>query len=134
MSVRFSPEECPGCGEPLRPKYSTYRQGARSWLFPVGIVGGGFAVLALLALAFLGGLAIAGAIARAAGLNDREMGLLALLCQIPLFALVALGARVGWGMLHRLPRTFESGCGTCTWTGPCKVYESGEQISTELRG
>jgi len=126
MSVRFSPDACPGCGEPLRPKYSTYRAGTRGWMFPVGLIGGMLAVIGLLAVSFLGGFALAGELFGNAGLQDREMGALAFLLQLPMFALVVLVARIGFRALHRLPRTFEAGCETCTWTGPCKVYESAE--------
>ena len=41
-------------------------------------------------------------------------------------ALICLAARAGFRALNRLPRTFEAGCETCTWTGPCKVYETAE--------
>jgi hypothetical protein len=126
MNVRFSPDACPGCGEPLRPKYTTYRDGTRGPLFPLGLVGGMVAVLGLLWLSFLGGFAIVGAFFGDAGLKDREMGALAFLIQIPMFALVALAARAGFRLLNRLPRTFTAGCQTCTWTGPCKVYETTE--------
>ena len=110
MSVRFSPDACPGCGEPLRPKYSTYRTGTRSWMFPVGLVGGMFAVIALLAASFVGGFALAGELFGNAGLADREMGALAFLLQLPMFALIGLAARTGFRLLNRLPRAFEAGC------------------------
>jgi hypothetical protein len=126
MSVRFSPDACPGCGESLRPKYSTYRHGTRSWLFPLGLIGGMFAVIGLLALSFVGGFALAGELFGNAGLKDRELGVLTFLLQIPMFALVVFGARTGFRALNRLPRTFTAGCETCTWTGPCKVYDTAE--------
>ncbi|MBN9121188.1 MAG: hypothetical protein J0I06_18890 [Planctomycetes bacterium] len=124
MSVRFSPDACLGCGEPLRPKYSTYRHGTRGPLFTLGLVGGMFAVLGLLAVSFLGGFALADELFANANLPDREKGALTFLIQIPMFALVVVAARLGFRALHRLPRTFTVGCETCTWTGPCKVYEA----------
>ena len=124
MSVRFSPDACPGCGEPLRPKYTTYRDGTRGPLFAMGLFGGMAVVLALLTVAFLGGFALADALFGNAKLPDREKGALAFLIQIPMFALVVFAARVGFRALFRLPRTFTASCGTCTWTGPCKVYEN----------
>lgn len=126
MSVRFSPDACPGCGEPLRPKYTAYRDSTRGPLFPLGLIGGMFAVIALLAAAFLGGLALIEELFRNANLPGREKGALALLIQIPMFVIVGLTARTGFRLLHRLPRTFTAGCETCTWTGPCKVYETTE--------
>lgn len=124
MGVRFSPDACPGCGEPLRPKYSTYRHGTRSLLFPVGLVGGVFAVAGLIALSFVAAVLLATELFGDAGLTRREKGMLTFLLQIPMFVLIAWAARAGWRGLHRLPRTFETGCPTCTWTGPCKVYEA----------
>ena len=126
MSVRFSPDACPGCGEPLRPKYSTYRHGTRGWLFPVGLVGGMFAVIGLLALSFLAAFVLAEELFGDAALKRREKGILTFLLQIPMWVLVVWAARVGFRVLHRLPRTFTASCETCTWTGPCKVYEGAE--------
>ena len=126
MSVRFSPDACPGCGEPLRPKYSTYRHGKLHWLFRVGLVGGGFAILGLIALSFWGAAVLTEELFGDAGLQRREKGTLMFLLQIPMIALVVWGAKIGWRALHRLPRTFETGCETCTWTGPCRVYETTE--------
>jgi hypothetical protein len=126
MSVRFSPDACPGCGEPLRPKYSTYRHGTRHWLFSAGLVGGAVAILALIALSFWGAFVLADVLFGNAGLLRRDQGVLTFLLQIPMLALIAWGAKIGWRALHRLPRTFEAGCETCTWTGPCRVYETTE--------
>jgi hypothetical protein len=134
MSVWFSPDACPGCGEPLRPKYSVYRHGTRHWLFPVGIVGGSFAVLALIALSFWGAFELAEELFGAAPLLKRERGILTFLVQVPIIALIVLGARVGWRVLFRLPRTFEAGCLTCTWTGPCKVYEDSATVVPQVTG
>lgn len=126
MSVRFSPDACPGCGEPLRPKYSTYRHGTRHWLFPVGLLGGMVAILVLLALSFWAAFELGDEFFGDAGLKRREKGILTFLLQIPMFVLIVYGAKVGWRAIHRLPRTFTAGCETCTWTGPCKVYENTE--------
>jgi hypothetical protein len=124
MGVRFSPDACPGCGEPLRPKYSTYRFGARHWLYRVGLVGGAFAVLGLGALTFWGAFELAEVLLGDAGLGRRDRGVLTFLIQLVMLALIGVGARVAWGALHRLPRTFTAGCETCTWTGPCQVFET----------
>jgi hypothetical protein len=126
MSVRFSPEVCPGCGEPLQPKYSTYRHGTRGLLFPLGLIGGLFAVPILLGVSFVVAFVLASKLFGNAGLKDREFGVLIFLIQLPMFAVVALLARGGFRLLNRLPRTFTAGCETCTWTGPCKVYENAE--------
>ena len=126
MSVRFSPDMCPGCGDPLRPKYSTYRNGTRGPLFPLGLLGGMAATLSLLVLSFWVAAVIARALFGNAGLTLRELGALTFVVQLPLFALVVFAVRVGWAALHRLPKTFTAGCETCTWTGACKVYETYE--------
>jgi hypothetical protein len=123
MAVRFEPACCPGCGEPLRPKYSTYRHGTRSWLFPAGLVGGAIGVLVLLALSFWAAFELNAAAFAGAGLQRRESGMLTFLLQAPMVVLIGFGARAGWRALHRLPRTFGAGCGTCSWTGPCRVFE-----------
>jgi hypothetical protein len=128
MSVRFSPDACPGCGEPLRPKYSTYRGATRGPLFPIGLLVGMAVVLALLAASFLGGFALADELFRNANLPARDKGVLTFLLQIPMFALVVWAARVGFRALNRLPRTFTTGCETCPWTGPCKVYENAAEV------
>lgn len=126
MSVRFSPDACPGCGDPLRPKYSTYRSGTRGLLFPLGLLGGMAAVLVLFALTFWAAAVLTEQLVGNAGLLPREKGAVMFLLQIPMVALIVWGARVGWGALHRLPKTFACGCETCTWTGPCKVYETAD--------
>jgi hypothetical protein len=126
MSVRFSPDACPGCGEPLQPRYSTYRTGTRGPLFPLGLVAGVVGTLALLGLSFWGAAVIAGAVFGNAGLTRRELGVLTFLVHLPLLALLVAAVRAGWIALHRLPKTFHTGCETCTWTGPCKVYERSE--------
>lgn len=126
MSVRFSPDACPGCGEELHPKYSTYRHGTRGLLFPLGLIGGMLAVLGLLALSFWGAFLLADELFGNVALKRRERGALTFLLQIPMFALVVWGSRVGFRALHRLPRTFTAGCEKCSWTGPCKVYETAE--------
>jgi len=123
MSVRFSPDACPGCGEPLRPKYSTYRSGTRGLLFPLGLLGGMVAVIALLWASFWCAFALTNALFADANLPRRDMGFLAFLFQIPMVVLIVWVARTGWGWLHRLPKKFAAGCETCSWTGPCKVYE-----------
>ena len=128
MSVRFSPDACPGCGEPLRPKYSTYRHGTRSWLFPAGLIGGMVAILVLLVLSFWAAFALSDEFFGDAGLPRRDKGVLTFLIQIPMFVLIVYGARIGWRLLHRLPRTFFAGCETCTWTGPCRVYENPAEV------
>lgn len=126
MSVRFSPSACPGCGGPLQPKYSTYRHGTRSLLFPAGLIGGILAVSVLILVSFTATLLLTEVIFGDAGLQRREKGILAFLLQIPMFVLIVWGSRVGWRLLHRLPRTFATGCEKCSWTGPCKVYEHAE--------
>jgi hypothetical protein len=128
MSVRFSPDAGPGCGEPLRPKYSTYRTGTRSWLFQAGLVGGVFAIAGLIVLSFWGAAILTEELFRDAPLARREKGMLTFLLQIPMVGLIVFGARIGWRLLHRLPRTFFTGCETCTWTGPCKVYENSSEV------
>jgi hypothetical protein len=134
MSARFSPDACPGCGEPLRPKYSVYRHGTRHWLFPVGLVGGSLGVLALIALSFWGAFELAEEVFGGAAILRRERGILTFLIQVLLIALIVIGARIGWRLLFRLPRTFEAACQTCTWTGPCKVYEDGASVVPQGTG
>jgi hypothetical protein len=126
MSVRFSPDACPGCGEPLRPKYSTYRSGTRSWLFSLGLITGIVGIASLIVLSFFGASLLTQEFFGNAGLKRREIGMLTFLIQIPLVIVIVLVARTGWRLLHRLPRTFFTGCETCPWTGPCRVYENAE--------
>lgn len=126
MGVRFSPDVCPGCGEPLRPKYTTYRNATRGPLFPLGLIGGLFAVPALLGASFVVAFVVALEFFGNAGLRDREMGVLIFLIQLPMFAVIALLARAGFRVLTRLPRKFTAGCEACNWTGACKVYENAE--------
>jgi hypothetical protein len=128
MSVRFSPDACPGCGEPLRPKYSTYRTGKRSRLFPAGLIVGVVAIAALILLSFWGAAILTEELFADAPLARREKGMLTFLLQIPMVLLIVFGARIGWRLLHRLPRTFFTGCQTCTWTGLCKVYENPSEV------
>src|SRR5690242_1976433 len=109
MSVRFSPDACPGCGEPLRPKYSTYRTGTRSWLFPAGLIVGVVAVAGLILLSFWASSILTEELFGEAPLKRREKGMLTFLLQIPMVVLIVYGARIGWRLLHRLPRTFFAG-------------------------
>ena len=124
MSIRFSPAACPGCGSPLRPKYSTYRIGARHWLFPAALVGGILATLALIPVILWGVGHLAQLLFGDLGLQRREMGVLYFFLLIPFGGAVWCLNMIGWRLIHRLPRNFTAGCETCTWTGPCKVYEN----------
>lgn len=128
MSIRFSPAACPGCGSPLRPKYSTYRIGARHWLFPAAIVGGMLATVALIPVILWGVGQLAEFLLGDLGLQRREMGVLYFLMLIPFGALVVRLNLIGWRLIHRLPRTFAAGCEACTWTGPCRVYADGGEV------
>lgn len=128
MSVRFSPDACPGCGEPLRPKYTTYRTGTRHWLFPAAIIGGLLATLSSIPVILWGVGHLAQVLFGDLGLQRSEMGILYFLLLLPFGAVVVRLNRIGWRLIHRLPRTFAAGCETCTWTGPCKVYENTAEV------
>lgn len=128
MSIRFSPDACPGCGSPLRPKYSTYRIGARHWLFPAALVGGMLATLALIPVILWGVGQLAEFLLGDLGLQRREMGVLYFFLLIPFGVAVWRLNMIGWRVIHRLPRNFTAGCETCTWTGPCKVYETDAEL------